>query len=171
MPFFIKNYFFCRIVPTVSSTKWKLLSTEKTAVTTLVKVNTVVQTQTQNSKPTVNQETEEQLIMKKIFSKPPKNGALRKFKTVTVSKQPKFKFSNFRKVTNFETHEISLEIGGVFTEQSEANWAECCQLDNDFCDGRQPGARSGAANQKAYDRLSDNQPLKWKQITTGTRKW
>ena len=88
-----------------------------------------------------------------------------------MSKQPKFKFSNFRKVTNFETHEISLEIGGVFTEQSEANWAECCQLDNDFCDGRQPGARSGAANQKAYDRLSDNQPLKWKQITTGTRKW
>ena len=63
------------------------------------------------------------------------------------------------------------KIGGVFTEQSEANWAECCQLDNDFCDGRQPGARSGAANQKAYDRLSDNQPLKWKQITTGTRKW
>lgn len=61
------------------------------------------------------------------------------------------------------------KIGGVFTEQSEANWLECCQLDKDFCDGRQP--RSGAANQKAYDRLSDNQSLKWKQITTGTRKW
>lgn len=32
--------------------------------------------------------------------------------------------------------------------------------------------RSGAGgNQKAYDRLSDIPALKWKQITTGTRKW
>lgn len=61
-------------------------------------------------------------------------------------------------------------IGGAYTDQSEANWAECCQLSSEFCDGRQP--RSGAgANQKAYDRLSTNIPLKWKQITTGTRKW
>jgi len=60
-------------------------------------------------------------------------------------------------------------IGGVYTEQSDANKAECCQLDNKFCLGAAP--RSGAANQKAYDRLSDNVQLKWKQITTGTRKW
>jgi hypothetical protein len=32
--------------------------------------------------------------------------------------------------------------------------------------------RSGAGgNQKAYDRLSHTPSLKWKQITTGTRKW
>lgn len=61
-------------------------------------------------------------------------------------------------------------IGGSYTEQSEANWAQCCQLDNQFCMGKAP--RSGAgSNQKAYDRLSDLPSLKWKQITTGTRKW
>lgn len=61
-------------------------------------------------------------------------------------------------------------IGGAYTEQSEANWAECCQLDSEFCMDRAP--RSGAGgNQKAYDRLSDNMSLKWRQITTGTRKW
>lgn len=61
-------------------------------------------------------------------------------------------------------------IGGSYTEQSEANWAVCCQLDNQFCMGKAP--RSGAGgNQKAYDRLSDIPALKWKQITTGTRKW
>jgi len=61
-------------------------------------------------------------------------------------------------------------IKGAYTEQSEANWAECCQFDNEFCLGKAP--RSGAGgNKKAYDRLSDNPQLKWKQITTGTRKW
>merc|ERR1712174_123898 len=52
----------------------------------------------------------------------------------------------------------------------EAAWALCCQLDNEFCMGKAP--RSGAGgNQKAYDRLSDVPSLKWRQITTGTRKW
>lgn len=68
-------------------------------------------------------------------------------------------------------------------EWSEKNWLECCQLDKKlteeagseediygFCQGKK---RSGASNgnKKAYDRLSDNTSLKWRQITTGTRKW
>lgn len=61
-------------------------------------------------------------------------------------------------------------IGGSYTEQSQANWAQCCVLDGEFCLGR-AAPRSGAANQKAYDRLSNDPSLKWKQITTGTRKW
>lgn len=67
-------------------------------------------------------------------------------------------------------------------EWSEKNFLECCELDQQlseeagseeaiygFCQGKQ---RSGAnGNKKAYDRLSDNTSLKWRQITTGTRKW
>ena len=53
---------------------------------------------------------------------------------------------------------------------SQENFAVCCQLDAKYCNGK-AAPRSGAANQKAYDRLSDITSLKWRQITTGTRKW
>jgi hypothetical protein len=54
---------------------------------------------------------------------------------------------------------------GVF---NEAVFAECCHFDSAYCNGKM-APRSGA--KKAYDRLSNNPELKWKQITTGTRKW
>lgn len=54
---------------------------------------------------------------------------------------------------------------GVFNEDV---FAECCHFDAAYCNG-QMAPRSGA--KKAYDRLSENSELKWKQITTGTRKW
>jgi len=60
-------------------------------------------------------------------------------------------------------------INGAYTELSDAHWAECCHFDNAFCNGKAP--RSGAKANKSYDRLSDLPELKWKQITTGTRKW
>jgi len=53
---------------------------------------------------------------------------------------------------------------------SQENFVVCCQLDAKYCNGKAV-PRSGAANQKAYDRLSDITSLKWRQITTGTRKW
>ena len=52
----------------------------------------------------------------------------------------------------------------------------CCCADSslDGCAGVTPncaqkGVRNGKGN--AYERLADNGSLKWKQITTGTRKW
>jgi len=66
------------------------------------------------------------------------------------------------------------ENAGDFTD-GEAVF--CCNLSNDgytngvdYCDGVNQGAmRSGKGN--AYDRLSQEPSLKWRQITTGTRKW
>lgn len=53
---------------------------------------------------------------------------------------------------------------------AENNKLFCCGVDKDAyapC-----GTRSGSKGAKtAYDRLSTNPQLKWKQITTGTRKW
>merc|ERR1712003_13504 len=78
--------------PTVqkdSLTAWKPPLTDQIADTTLEKVNTVVQTQTQKSTQTlVKKEQEEQLIMKMILKKPHQNGALLKWKTVTSSEDP-----------------------------------------------------------------------------------
>lgn len=56
-------------------------------------------------------------------------------------------------------------VGGEFSSE---NFAECCHFDSSYCNGMQ-APRSGS--KKAYDRLSDITSLKWKQITTGTRKW
>jgi len=66
------------------------------------------------------------------------------------------------------------ENAGDFTD-GEAVF--CCNLSNDdhtngvdYCDGVNQGAmRSSKGN--AYDRLSNVPSLKWRQITTGTRKW
>jgi len=58
-------------------------------------------------------------------------------------------------------------VKGVYNSD---NFATCCHLDSQYCNGK-PAPRSGAGNNKAYDRLSDITSLKWKQITTGTRKW
>merc|ERR1712176_1200689 len=48
--------------------------------------------------------------------------------------------------------------------------AFCAENAGDYCDGVNQGAmRSSKGN--AYDRLSNVPSLKWRQITTGTRKW
>jgi len=50
---------------------------------------------------------------------------------------------------------------------SEEMHGECCGFDEAYCNGAQ--ARS--SKKSAYDRLSDVPELKWRQITTGLRKW
>jgi len=52
---------------------------------------------------------------------------------------------------------------------SVANYAECCGFSDSYCIDGVQAPRSGKGN--AYDRLSNNPELKWKQITTGVRKW
>lgn len=54
---------------------------------------------------------------------------------------------------------------------------ECCEDDADFyvtnkarCDAR-PRAGKGKPKKDPYERLSEDPALKWKQITTGCRKW
>jgi len=62
-------------------------------------------------------------------------------------------------------------------DTSSDSWLNnCCCADSslDGCAGVTPncaqkGVRNGKGN--AYERLADNGSLKWKQITTGTRKW
>jgi len=49
------------------------------------------------------------------------------------------------------------------------NYAECCGFSDDYCIDGVQAPRSG--KKSAYDRLSPNTELKWKQITTGVRKW
>lgn len=54
-------------------------------------------------------------------------------------------------------------------EFNAANYAECCGFSDDYCIAGVQAPRSG--KKSAYDRLSNNPELKWKQITTGVRKW
>lgn len=54
--------------------------------------------------------------------------------------------------------------------------AYCCGVDSEAygpCDGPDAMKRSGANKgaSAAYDRLASDPQLKWRQITTGTRKW
>lgn len=64
------------------------------------------------------------------------------------------------------------EKAGSFNEE-QLNF--CCQLSSDdhtngvdYCP---PGASRSGGKKNAYDRLSSEPSLKWRQITTGTRKW
>lgn len=67
-----------------------------------------------------------------------------------------------------------------FVDFDEADAREMCDEDSarfaDYCcavdaDAYGPCAAKRSGKKSAYDRLSNNPELKWRQITTGTRKW
>lgn len=77
--------------------------------------------------------------------------------------------------------EADFEDLAAFCAENADNFSDgeavyCCNLYNDghtdvdYCAGvNQAAVRSSKGN--AYDRLSQNPSLRWRQITTGTRKW
>jgi len=72
------------------------------------------------------------------------------------------------------THEwCAAEVADAYVnadgEFNAANYNECCGFSDDYCIAGIQAPRSG--KKSAYDRLSNNKELKWKQITTGVRKW
>jgi len=72
------------------------------------------------------------------------------------------------------THEwCAAEVADAYVnadgEFNAANYNECCGFSDDYCIAGIQAPRSG--KKSAYDRLSNVPSLKWRQITTGVRKW
>jgi len=92
--------------------------------------------------------------------------------------RPNGKARNRRDIDEEDLHEAAhewcaAELAEAYVnddgEFNAANYAECCGFSDDYCIAGVQAPRSG--KKSAYDRLSNNPELKWKQITTGVRKW
>jgi len=85
--------------------------------------------------------------------------------------------ANEIEVDHPETESWCQEVS-VKTNYNPDQFRICCDLQTDghtaidFCASPPKGARSASTGGKtAYDRLSNEPSLRWRQITTGARKW